>query len=388
MPSSSSPLSAADLAQLTAFRRWLHRHPEPSGEESATAGAVVEFLLPSSPDEVVTGLGGHGVAISYVGTSPGPTVLLRAELDALRIHETTDVAYRSERDGIGHHCGHDGHMAVLAGVARVLARRRPERGRVVLLFQPAEESGDGARAVLADPAFAAVSPDLALSMHNLSWLPLGTAGLREGHVNCASRGIRVTLTGMTAHASTPEDGVSPVPAVSTLLRALPGFGAGGALDEDFRLVTVTHARVGEEAFGISPGYAEVWATLRTLTDDRMLALRDDVVRLVTEVAAEHALVATIEEHSVFPHCENAADAVAVLAAAIDAVGMERIPGPVQRASEDFGLFRQAAPSAMYFLGSGRGPGMPQMHNSDFDFPDELIDPAVQVFVRAVRDVLG
>ena len=384
----ASALDTADLERLIVFRRQRHRHPELSGGEQDTASAVVALLTATDPDEIVTGLGGHGVAVVYRGAHDGPTLLLRAELDALPITELTDVPHRSVNAGVGHHCGHDGHMAILAGVGIALGRRRPARGRVVLLFQPAEENAAGAAAVLADPAFAPLRPDLAFALHNLSSLPLGQVVLDEGLVNCASRGLRVILDGETTHASAPQNGVSPAAAVATLLDTLPALGRGGDLDEQYRLVTVTHAVLGEEALGVAPGHAEVWATLRTMTDDGMQALRADAERLARAAADRDGLTVAFDEHDVFHHCENHPDAVAVLRRAFDQEGIAHTTGVRERGSEDFGLFRSVAPSAMFFLGSGRGAESPQLHNPDFDFPDELIDVGTRAFIRAVREMLG
>jgi amidohydrolase len=381
-------LDPADLDRLTALRRSLHRHPELSGDEDGTAAAIATFLADTAPDAVVTGLGGHGVAVVYRGAEPGPTLLLRAEIAALPITEVTEVPHRSVHEGIGHHCGHDGHMAILAGVGVLLGRQRPTRGRVVLLFQPAEENAVGAAAVLADPAFEQVRPDLALALHNLSSLPFGQVVLDEGVVNCASRGLRVILEGEPTHASAPEGGVSPASALANLLTSLPALARGDGIDADYRLVTVTHAVLGEQAFGVAPGHGEIWATLRTMTDAGMDALRADVERLAVGAADEHGLRVTFEESDVFHHCENHPEAVALLRGALDREGVSHTTGILERGSEDFGLFRTVAPSAMFFIGSQRTPESPALHHPDFDFPDELIGTGTRVFARAVRDLLG
>ncbi len=216
-------LTRDDLSALADWRRALHSAPELSGQEEATAREVRRFLEPTTrPDRIVTGLGGHGLALVYDGAEPGPTVLIRAELDALPIKEVSTFAHRSTRPGCAHLCGHDGHMAILAGVARGLAAQRPKRGRAVLLFQPAEEDGSGAEAVVADPKFAQIAPDFCFALHNMPGQPLGHAALKTGPVACASRGMRITLSGRTAHASTPGQGLSPMPALAALMPALTG----------------------------------------------------------------------------------------------------------------------------------------------------------------------
>ncbi|MBX3532244.1 MAG: amidohydrolase [Rhizobiaceae bacterium] len=377
----------ADLTELTEWRRELHRHPEISGEEEKTAAAVVDFLADTKPDEVVTGLGGHGVAAIYGSGRPGPTILLRSELDALPIQEVGDTPHKSLVQGKSHMCGHEGHTTILAAVARQLARRRPATGRVVLMFQPAEETGKGAAGVTADPRYDAIRPDYALSLHNLPGVPFGHARLKEGVVNCASRGIRILLDGRTAHASMPETGIAPTRAVARLLPALEDLSHGRFGDDDFALVTVCHARVGEAVFGIAPGHAEIRATLRTRLDERMDDLVSAAEELASRVAAGDGLRCAIDYDEIFVASMNDADAVACLASALEA---ENVPfsdeGLPMRASEDFGLFGRGSKSAMFFLGAGMD--LPALHNPDYDFPDDLIPVGARVFVRVVRQMLG
>ncbi|NBN63307.1 amidohydrolase [Pannonibacter tanglangensis] len=381
-------LPAEDLPRLVALRHALHQHPEVSGEERETARRVADFLRDHArPDALLTGLGGHGVAAVYAGAAPGETLLLRCELDALPIEEHSTAAHRSRIPGKGHLCGHDGHATILTAVATALARARPACGRVVLLFQPAEEDGSGAAAVIADPAFAPLRPDMALSLHNMPGLALGHAELKAGPVNCASRGLRLQLTGRTAHASQPETGVSPMQAVATLMPALTALSCGTQADQGFRLVTVTHARLGEPAFGIAPGAAEIWVTLRTLTDAGMADLCASAEGLARQVAEQAGLGLAMTWHDIFHHCENAPEAVAVLAAALDAEGIPWSAGSLpMRASEDFGRFGALCPSAMVFLGAGET--RPALHNPDYDFPDALIAPAANLLLRAVRQRFG
>lgn len=377
-------LDDAHLARLTDWRRALHRRPELSGAEALTARAFVEALAPTAPDRVLTGLGGHGVAAVY-GTAPGPTVMIRAELDALPIVETGTAPWVSETPGVAHLCGHEGHLTILLGLAQTLARRRPATGRVILLGQPAEENGAGAAAVLADPRFAEIAPDWAFALHNFPGAPLGECWLKPGPMNCASVGLKITLQGRTSHASEPDKGLSPGPALARLIPALAALGPGGALTRDFRLVTITHARLGEPAFGISPGQAELWATLRTLTDAPMSALRAEAVALARKDAGDLAL--TLTWHDDFAACTNDPEATAHLAHAIRAEGMAVAEGTLpMRASEDFGRFGAVAKSAMFCLGAGETH--PPLHAPDYDFPDALIAPGVRVFSRVIADLLG
>ncbi len=245
-------LTGDDVAELASWRRKLHRAPELSGEEAGTAREVCRFLEPTRPDRLLTGLGGHGVAAVYDGAKPGRTILFRAELDALPIEETSSFAHRSGTPGKAHLCGHDGHMATLAALARGLAAERPKRGRAVLLFQPAEEDGSGAAAVIADPKFKEIAPDMAFAWHNMPGMALGRAALKAGPVNCASLGMRIALLGKTSHASTPQLGVSPMAAVTSLMPALTSLGTPGPLNDGFAMVTVTHAEMGAKTSGSRP----------------------------------------------------------------------------------------------------------------------------------------
>jgi amidohydrolase len=380
-------LTNQDVVELTEWRRGLHRHPEISGEEAGTARAVQTLLASAGADRILTGLGGHGVAGIFEGREPGPTVMFRAELDALPIEEISEAPHRSRVQGKAHLCGHDGHMAILAALARGLSRQRPQRGRAILLFQPAEETGAGAAAVVEDPKFREIAPDFVFALHNMPGIKFGKAALIEGPVNCASRGMCIVLTGKTAHASMPETGVSPVNAIAQLMPALTALGSGGPMDESFAMVTVTHAQIGEPAFGIAPAHGEIWATLRTMTDAGMDALVSKAEQMAKNVARDSGLSIEISYRDVFRHCENAPEAVAHLRRALDAEGVPHDRGDLPiRPSEDFGQLGANAPAAMFFLGSGEDHAA--LHNPDYDFPDDLIAIGARVFMRTLRDLLG
>lgn len=376
-----------ELARLTAFRHALHRAPDLSRHEVETARAVQAFVADARPDDTLTGLGGHGLALVFRGAAPGPTVMIRCELDGLPITETGGAPYRSARPGWGHLCGHDGHMAILAGLALRLGAQRPARGRVVLLFQPAEEDGSGAAAVLADPRFAALAPDFAFAIHNLPGLPLGAFVLNPGPANCASVGLRLMFAGRTAHAAEPHKAITPAPALASLIPALTALGPGGDLTPDFRLVTLTHLQMGEPAFGITPGAAELWATLRSLTDAGMAALKAAALQSAETAARAHGLTLTHDWHDDFAACQNDPQATALFRAAVAAEGLPLHPGHgPMRASEDFGRFATRAKTAMAFLGAGEAT--PPLHAPDYDFPDALIAPALAAFTRLIRDLCG
>lgn len=380
-------LTNQDIVELTAWRRHLHRNPELSNEEEKTAGKVVDFLDDTRPDAVLTGLGGHGVAVVYDSGKPGLTVLFRSELDALPIEELSGVEHSSLLPGKSHMCGHDGHTAILAALGRYFGRNRPASGRAVLMFQPAEETGNGAAGVVADPRFAAIAPDFAFSLHNLPGVPFGEVRLKPGTVNCASRGMRIVFDGKTAHSSMPETGISPMLAISGLMPQLPELAQATFADDDFRMVTVTHASMGEAVFGVAPGRAEVWATLRTRRDDNMAALCAEAEALAADTAAEHGLSCAFDYHEIFVASVNAPEAVEHLVRALDDEGIKHSEDALpMRASEDFGIFGHGAKSAMFFLGAGERH--PALHNPDYDFPDDLIPIGARVFLRVARNLLG
>ncbi|MBL4645779.1 MAG: amidohydrolase [Rhizobiales bacterium] len=381
-------LSNLDLVELTGFRRALHQLPELSGEEDNTAKMVRSFLAPLSPDEIITDIGGHGLAVIFNGKTSGPTLLLRCELDGLPITEISELDYTSTNTGKGHLCGHDGHMAIICAVARMLARKRPESGRVVLLFQPAEEIGAGARAIVNDAKFAAIQPDYAFALHNLPGLPLGHVEIRPGPIGCASKGLIVTLRGKTSHAAAPEDGISPRKAMSAIMDVFQGQSEGDLSDEEnYALITIVHAKLGEPAFGVSPGEAEIWATLRSVSDERMAKLVATCEAQAMQLAQAHQLEISFEYDDEFVASVNDLDATKLVEAALD---LENIPHTLQETpkafSEDFGLFSHHSKAAMFLLGSGKN--YPQLHNPDYDFPDELIAIGSRAFDRLVRTMLG
>lgn len=365
------------MNDIVEFRHDLHLHPELSGDEEETARRVRRFFAPLAPDLTLENLGGHGLAFVFAGIEPGPTVLLRADLDALPIDETRDLPHRSRVPGVAHKCGHDGHMAILAAVGLDLAERRPDRGRVVLLYQPAEETGQGAAAVLADPRFAEIAPDFAFALHNLPGWDLGDVVVREGVFSSASRGLTVTLTGATAHAGQPETGRSPARALARIVDGLGPLPPADATD----FTTVVGARLGEKAFGTAPGRAEVWATLRAASDAGMEALVERVESFVTGAATADGLDHEVAWEDVFTATVNDPGAVATVRRAASPLPVRELDAPL-RWSEDFGHFTAACPGALVGIGAGRE--QPALHDPAYDFPDELMAPAA-AFLRRLAD---
>ena len=387
-PETEGPWLAADeLDSLVALRRALHRHPEGSGEEVATAARIRAYLADRGADALLSGIGGHGVAAVYAGPEPGPTVLFRCELDGLPIQELGSPGYRSTVPGRSHMCGHDGHMAIVSALAHRFSRFPPRRGRAVLLYQPAEETGAGAAAVIADPQYRALQPAYCFALHNMPGLPLGHVALRSGPWSCASRGMRIELTGSTAHASQPETGISPASALAGLMQQLPALGGGRPGDAAFAMATLTHAQLGEPSFGVAPGSASLWLTLRTGVDSAMARLVERAEATARSVAEAAGLALTISYHDVFSHCENDPEATAILQRALRATQTPEAPYPYpMRASEDFGLFAGTARAAMFLLGAGEDAA--HLHNADYDFPDALIATGAAVFAAVADELLA
>lgn len=276
-------------------------------------------------------------------------------------------------------------MTGLIGLARLLSRRRPARGAVLLLFQPAEETGAGSAAMLADPAL----PDFdhGFAIHNFPGLAQGRAMLHPGAMSCASVGMRARLTGATSHASEPEKARTPTRAIAAILPALLALPQGQQTDPDFRLVTVTHLAMGAPAFGITPGTAEIWVTLRTQRDAAMAALKAEAQAIVRDAAARHDLQADFDWQDDFAASINDPEATAIALAAAEATGLDVTDANLpMRPSEDFGRFAARAKTAMIFLGAGTDH--PPLHAQDYDFPDALIAPSVRLFDRIARDLTG
>jgi amidohydrolase len=367
-----------------ALRHSLHQNPELSGQETGTARRIVEFFEPLRPDETLTELGGTGLAFSFGSSESGPTVLLRCELDALPIQEVNEMSYRSVTDGASHKCGHDGHMAILAEVGAALSEKRPNNGRVVLLYQPAEESGAGAAAVIADQQFDEIRPDYVFGLHNLPGFPAGEVILRPGTFACASRGMIVRLKGKTAHAAQPETGISPSRAMCKIIDEFEKLSERLSVGSELVLATVVGAHLGENSFGIAPDVATVYATLRSETDDTMKSVVRHCESLVEDTAKAEALEFDVAYEEIFSATMNSDKAVSTIEKACEGLAVTRVEQPF-RWSEDFGRFTQISEGA--FFGLGAGVDRPQLHNADYDFPDELIAKGSQVFLRIVDQYL-
>jgi amidohydrolase len=370
---------------LIELRQRLHRCAERSGEEVRTAKIMADVLAATGPDELVAGLGGHGLAAVYEGAQPGPTVLVRADMDALPLPDTPGLPHASETADTAHKCGHDGHMAMLTGVAQRLGDQRPARGRAVLLFQPAEETGAGAARVLDDARFAPLRPDRVLALHNLPGYPLGAVVLRREAFASASRGLIIDLEGASSHAAEPAAGRTPAPAAAALVQALAAAPQHRTALHEAAQVTVVGVEVGGPAFGTSPGRGRVMATLRTHHEPVMERLAEHCEHLCRTIAAAHDLRCSLDWTEVFPAVRNHGRTVDRIAAQADALGLKTVwPDVPFPWSEDFGHFTSAFPGALFGLGAGEA--QPALHHPDYDFPDALIPTGVAMLARALQDL--
>lgn len=378
-------MSARPSRGLEDLRSRLFSEAEPANGEERTAAILEEHLSGLDPDELLTGVGGHGVVAVFRGEKEGRTLLLRADMDALPIPRMEEVDGEEVARSCSHRCGHDGHMTILAGVAARLSERRPAAGKIVLVFQPAEETGEGATRVIADARFAALGrPDLAFALHNLPGFELGSIITRRGVFAAASRGLVVEIAGATSHAAEPHRGRSPAMAVSQMIQAFDSAGQYYTGLEDASKVTVIHASLGEPGeFGTSPGTGVVMATLRSHDDGVMSELMDRCssnAKGICEVFGLSARIGWTQEFDATVNSPEAVDIIEGAAAGLDLPVVGRAdPFPW---SEDFGRFTGAFTGAMFGLGSG--VGTPALHNPDYEFPDPLIPIGISMFERIVR----
>jgi amidohydrolase len=370
------------LSELINLRHLLHQNPEIAGEESATSAKILAFFANLNPDQTIQNLGGNGLAFVFKGKNPGKRSLFRAELDALPIHENGDPSYKSQTEGKAHLCGHDGHMTIICGLGEKLASQRPENGEVVLLFQPAEETGEGARRILDDPKFEQIKPDFAFALHNLPGFPLHQVVFRKGTFAAGSTGLTISLTGKTAHAAHPDAGINPSQAVAQLIQLLPKL---PLKLKTFALVTIIHVEIGSLAFGTSAGKGSLSLTIRAFDQIDLESLIEMITEKTKSIASAEKLGCEFSFLEQFAVSKNDPKAAKIAEGIIKELNLEILEKPEPfRWSEDFGLFSQSCPS--YLFGLGSGENCPQLHEPTYDFPDELIETGVKIFEGIAREM--
>lgn len=380
---------------LEKLRDKLNKNAELSGQEKETNKIINKFLEKTNPDVHYKNVGGYGIVAIYKGVEEGKNILFRADIDGLNIpsgQQTTDNGQQSVSESkangqqpianrqYSHRCGHDGHATILCGLAMRYGKKRPEKGNVILLFQPAEETGEGALAVINDPLFKEINIDMAFALHNLPGYAKHQIILKKGCFASASLGLKLIFDGTTSHASQPEKGNNPQRVITTLLDAFQKKYENLKRDKFHTTLTVTHVAIGEETFGVTPGHAEIWLTLRSQDDESLQNLTDSTVALSEYVAKEFKLKFTHSIHEAFAATMNSSrETELVEQAAKDLkLSVNNIKEPFPW-SEDFGRFGSICPVCLFGLGSGfeHEP----LHSPIYDFEDEIIDTGVEMFYQ-------
>lgn len=373
------------LDTLILLRKELHQNPEISGEEEKTAQRIISFLANFPPDEIIENIGKTGVAAIYNSKKPGKKVLFRAELDALPIEESNDFEYQSVNKGVSHKCGHDGHMAILCGLAIALYHKRPETGSVILLFQPAEEDGSGAQKVISDDKFRSIQPDYVFALHNLTGYPKNQIVVKNNTFSCAVGSIIIKLKGIIAHAGEPENGINPALAIASIISEYNKLIQSDISKDNYQIITPIYIQMGEKAYGISAGEGEVHFTVRSNSTLQMKKTTTLLETIAGKIAKEHQLDCEIDWIQNFEANENHPEAVNFVrkAAKINHFELLEKENPFSW-GEDFGLFTQQFPGAMF--GIGAGINTPSLHNPAYDFPDAILQTGISVFNNISKQI--
>jgi len=399
MPVTSVLDEARDqLSAAVTLRRRLHRHPELGLELPRTQEAVLEALEPLGLD-VTTGTTTTSVVAELVGEQPGPTVLLRGDMDALPMPEDTGLDFASEVDGAMHACGHDSHTAMLVGAARLLTNHRADiKGRVRFMFQPGEEGFHGARFMLDEGLLDAPgdgeAPSFAFALHVTPAIPSGLVALRGGTLMASSDVLRITVTGRGGHASMPHQALDPIPIACEIVTAIQAMVTRRVDVFDPAVVTVARISAGTTS-NVIPERAEIEGTIRAVSDATRKAVKDDLRRLAEGIAEAHGAGATVDIEPGYPVTVNNADAAAVVhRVAGDVLGADRaftMPAPVMGA-EDWSYVLQRVPGAMAFLGAmppGTDPARVAPNHSNRMMLDEAAMTAgIAMYSAVAFDRLG
>lgn len=374
------------MEELIQLRKELHKHPEISGNEKETANRVLLFLSKYPPNKIITSLGGEGILAIYKGSEKGKTILFRCELDALPIEEINTFNYQSVYSGVSHKCGYDGHMAILCGMAKTLHENPLKKGTVMLLFQPAEEDGNGAKRVLNDANFKEFKPDFVFALHNLPGFKKHQIIVKEDTFTCAVNSMIIKLNGKTSHAGEPENGINPALAIAEIIQVFNSEINTDLTSEKYCLITPIHIEMGEKAYGVSAGYGEVHFTIRSNSNNQMRIIESNLEENVIKITSKYDLKTEISWTQSFEANENSPDAVHFIkkAASISNLSVLERKLPFTF-GEDFGLFTQHFKGAM--LGIGAGENTPALHNPDYDFPDDIITTGIQLFHQITKAII-
>jgi amidohydrolase len=374
------------LAEVTLLRKELHKYPEVSGKEINTAKRIISFLENYPPDEIISNMGTTGILAIYKGKEEGKTVLFRCELDALPIDEINTFEHRSVNNGVSHKCGHDGHIAILCGLATELHFQRPETGTAMLLFQPAEEDGSGAKKVLNDPKFI-YKPDFAFALHNIPGYKKNQIVVKTNTFSCAVNSLIIKLKGVTAHAGEPHMGINPALALAEITTQFNDLIQADITKDNYCLITPIYSKMGKKAYGVSADAGEIHFTVRSNSNKQMKAMEAKLVNVAKKIATIFQLECKTSWTQSFQANENSIEAVNYIKKVVNSNNFELLEKETPFTwGEDFGLFTQHFSGAMFGLGSGTDT--PALHNPDYDFPDEIIPTGITLFHQISKQILN
>lgn len=358
-----------DLA--ISLRHELHAHPELSNEEVWTKNHLLEFIQNNTVNLEIVDKGTWFYAI-YRAAADKPNIAFRADFDALPMDEIISIPWASKFPGKAHKCGHDGHSATLAAFALEVDQKGADNN-IFFLFQPAEEVGDGALQCV--PMLQEENIQQIFGYHNMSGMPFQSVNVLDGNVQCASTGMIIKLQGSPAHASQPENGTNPSFAIAKIINSIPGLLKDS---EGLLLCTVVQVNIGERQFGMSAYNGELLLTIRALYEAELDQLRHKLIQIASEEAEKDGLNISFEYSDAFPETKNAKECVDQVRAVAKAKGFElnEMSEPI-RASEDFGHYTKVVPGAYFYVGNGED--YPHIHTSEYDFRDENIQVACEIF---------
>ena len=375
---------SAIVGPIRAIRRDIHAHPELKFEENRTAEIVSSALRGFGIDEIHTGLGKTGV-VGILRGRPGSKMLgLRADMDALPMTELNAFEHRSQYAGKMHACGHDGHTATLLAAAKVMSADRDFAGSVAFIFQPAEEGGGGARAMIADGLFERFPCDAVFAIHNWPGLRVGEFGLNPGAMMASSNEFEITVCGKGAHAAMPHLGVDPVLIASHLIQAFQSLVSRETKPIDATVVSVTQINAGE-ATNVIPDTCVMKGTVRTFSAQALDTIEQGMARICNQLPLAfnaHADFSFLRNYP--PTINHAKEAMLAADVAAEIVGESMVQRHVEptMGAEDFAYMLQEKPGAYIFLGNGdtsgphrtagHGLGPCTLHNPSYDFNDDLI----------------
>ena len=375
----SAPTLTPHLPQLLRLRHDLHAHPELSYQEQRTASQVAAYLQALGL-QVHTGIGQTGVVASIHGTgcdaaNPGPSLGLRADMDALPLTEATGLPHASRHKGKMHACGHDGHTTMLLGAAQLLSQQRDFVGTVHLIFQPAEEGGAGAKAMMDDGLFQRFPCQAVFALHNWPDLPQGQMAVRVGPIMAANIRFEIRVRGKGGHAALPHTTRDPVPVACAIVTQLQTLVSRTLDPVDSAVLTIGKIEAGTVE-NIIPNEAVIYGTLRTLRDETQASLVAGIERIATHIAAAHECQALYIHKPGYPNTTNSAPEAQFMAQVMqEVVGTDNTHPQIDPAmtSEDFGFMLQQLPGAYGWIGNGKnGQKGTSLHHPGYDFNDDNI----------------